>query len=233
MGYILECRDLYKNFGGASAINNLNIRLSNGKIIGLLGPNGSGKTTLIKMIVGLIRPTAGQILIDGMWPNKDTKALVSYLPDSGFLPGNMKISECLEMFEDFFSDFDVNIGKQMLSSLNLNLDTKVKFLSKGNIEKVNLIMAMSRRAKLYLLDEPIAGVDPAARDYIISTIINNYNSEASVIISTHLIADIENVLDEVIFLRNGQVVLYNSVDALRTQEGKSTDAIFREVFSCF
>lgn len=232
MDSILECKDLYKLYGSCRAINGINIKLYSGKIIGLLGPNGSGKTTLMKMIAGLLTPTQGQILVDDIWVGKDTKSMVSYLPDSNFFEKNMRIKDCIALFEDFFEDFDAKRAERMIESLNLELNSKLKHLSKGNQEKVNLIMAMSRQAKLYVLDEPIAGVDPAARDYIISTIINNYNPVASVIIATHLISDIEHILDEVVFLKNGQILLYNSVESLRMSEGKSIDQMFREVFAC-
>lgn len=232
MDSILECKDLYKLYGDLRAINGINVKLYSGKIIGLLGPNGSGKTTLMKMIAGLLTPTKGGILIDDIPIGKETKSMVSYLPDGNFLDKNMKIKDCVSMFEDFFEDFDVARAESMIRNLDLDQNKKLKHLSKGNQEKVNLIMAMSRQARLYVLDEPIAGVDPAARDYIISTIINNYNPTASVIIATHLISDIENILDEVVFLKYGQILIYNSVEALRMSEGKSIDQMFREVFAC-
>ena len=233
MNSILECSNLYKLFGACRAINGISIKLYSGRIIGLLGPNGSGKTTLIKMITGLLTPTQGQITIDGIPIGEKTKSMVSYLPDSVFLDRNMKVKDCLSFFCDFFDDFDVLRAEEMIRRLDLDMNKKLKHLSKGNQEKVNLIMTMSRQEKLYVLDEPIAGVDPAARDYIISTIINNYNPAATVLIATHLISDIENILDEVIFLKNGQILLYNSVEALRMSENKSIDQMFREVFTCF
>lgn len=233
MNSILECSNLYKMFGACRAINGISIKLYSGRIIGLLGPNGSGKTTLIKMITGLLTPTQGQITIDGIPVGRETKAKVSYLPDNDFLDKNMKVKDCIVFFRDFFDDFDVTRAEEMIRRLDLDMNKRLKHLSKGNQEKVNLIMTMSRQARLYVLDEPIAGVDPAARDYIISTIINNYNPEATVLIATHLISDIENILDEVVFLKNGQILLYNSVEALRMSENKSIDQMFREVFTCF
>lgn len=214
------------------AVNNITLTLPKGKIIGLLGPNGSGKTTLIKMLNGLLTPTQGSIMINGQYVGVDSKAQVAYLPDRTYLSGNKKISEILDYFVDFYADFSREKAEEMLRSLNIDPSTKLKTLSKGNKEKVQLILVMSRNASLYVLDEPIAGVDPAARDYILRTIINNYNPDATVIISTHLIGDIEQVLDEVIFMRYGHLVLYTSVDNIREQHGKSVDAYFREVFAC-
>ncbi len=214
------------------AVNNVTLTLPKGKIIGLLGPNGSGKTTLIKMMNGLLTPTRGSIMINGKYVGVETKAHVAYLPDRTYLSGGQKISQVLDYFCDFYSDFSKERALEMLQSLNIDPSTKMKTLSKGNKEKVQLILVMSRNADLYILDEPIAGVDPAARDYILRTIINNYNPDATVILSTHLIGDIEQVLDEVIFMRYGHLVLYTSVDNIREQHGKSVDAYFREVFAC-
>lgn len=214
------------------AINNLTLTIPRGKIIGLLGPNGSGKTTLIKMLTGLLTPNQGSIMINGAYPGVESKARIAYLPDRTYLNGNQNINEILEYFQDFYSDFSIEKALEMLSSLNIDPSTKLKTLSKGNKEKVQLILVMSRNADLYILDEPIAGVDPAARDYILRTIINNYNPNATILLSTHLIGDIESVLDEVIFLRFGQLVLYTSVDNIREEKGKSVDAYFREVFAC-
>ena len=201
-------------------------------ITGIVGPNGSGKTTLIKMLNGLLTPTQGSIKINGQYVGVDTKAQVAYLPDRTYLSGGQKISEILDFFSDFYADFSKEKAIEMLRSLNIDPSVKLKTLSKGTKEKVQLILVMSRQASLYVLDEPIAGVDPAARDYILRTIINNYNPDATVIISTHLIGDIEQVLDEVIFMRYGHLVLYTSVDNIREQHGKSVDAYFREVFAC-
>lgn len=214
------------------AVNNITLTLPKGKIIGLLGPNGSGKTTLIKMLNGLLTPTQGSIMINGHYVGVESKAHVAYLPDRTYLSGNQSIRGILDYFVDFYTDFSRDKAEEMLKSLNIDPDTKLKTLSKGNKEKVQLILVMSRNADLYVLDEPIAGVDPAARDYILRTIINNYNPDATVVISTHLISDIEQVLDEVIFMRYGHLVLYTSVDNIREQHGKSVDAYFREVFAC-
>lgn len=220
------------NTNTAPAVCNISIKLPRGKIIGLLGPNGSGKTTLIKMINGLLIPTSGSIRIGGNPVGIETKAHVAYLPDRTYLSGEQRISEVLEFFVDFYKDFDMDRALQMLSSLGIDPKSKMRTLSKGTKEKVQLILVMSRMADLYILDEPIAGVDPAARDYILRTIINNYNPNATVLISTHLISDIEQVLDEVIFMRYGKIAMYTSVDNIREEHGKSVDAYFREVFAC-
>lgn len=233
MNELIEIVGLTKAYDDRSvAVNNITITLPKGKIIGLLGPNGSGKTTLIKMLNGLLTPTSGSIKINGAYVGVQSKARVAYLPDRTYLAGNKKINEILDFFVDFYSDFSRDKAEEMLRSLNIDPATKLKTLSKGTKEKVQLILVMSRNADLYVLDEPIAGVDPAARDYILCTIINNYNPDATVLISTHLISDVEQVLDEVIFMRYGQLVLYTSVDNIREQHGKSVDAYFREVFAC-
>ncbi len=233
MNELIEIVGLTKAYDDRSvAVNNITITLPKGKIIGLLGPNGSGKTTLIKMLNGLLTPTSGSIKINGAYVGVQSKARVAYLPDRTYLAGNKKINEILDFFVDFYSDFSRDKAEEMLRSLNIDPATKLKTLSKGTKEKVQLILVMSRNADLYVLDEPIAGVDPAARDYILRTIINNYNPDATVLISTHLISDVEQVLDEVIFMRYGQLVLYTSVDNIREQHGKSVDAYFREVFAC-
>ncbi len=233
MSELVEIEGLTKAYDAAHvAVNNITLALPKGKIIGLLGPNGSGKTTLIKMINGLLTPTQGRIKINGIPVGLETKAHVAYLPDRTYLTGNQKISEILDYFADFYQDFSREKAEEMLNNLGIEPSTRLKTLSKGNKEKVQLILVMSRSADLYVLDEPIAGVDPAARDYILRTIINNYNPEATVIISTHLIGDIEQVLDEVVFMRYGHLVLYTSVDNIREQHGKSVDAYFREVFAC-
>ena len=233
MSELIEITGLTKTYDkNKVAINNLSLTVPRGKIIGLLGPNGSGKTTLIKMMNGLLTPTAGKILINGQEPGVETKARISYLPDRTYLGNGRKIGDVLDYFADFYPDFSKEKAYAMLESLDIDAATRLKTLSKGNKEKVQLILVMSREADLYILDEPIAGVDPAARDYILRTIINNYNPQASVLLSTHLIGDIESVLDEVIFLRYGQLILYTSVDNIRQQHGKSVDAYFREVFSC-
>ncbi len=214
------------------AVNNISLILPRGKIIGLLGPNGSGKTTLIKMMNGLLAPTEGSIRIDGQLVGVETKAKVAYLPDRTYLSGNKKVSEILNFFCDFYGDFSRERAIDMLQSLGIEPGARMNTLSKGTKEKVQLILVMSRNADLYILDEPIAGVDPAARDYILRTILSNYNPNSTVLISTHLIGDVEQVLDEVIFMRYGQLVLYTSVDNIRRQHGKSVDAYFREVFRC-
>lgn len=233
MSTLVEIKELTKAYHArAVAVNNLNLNLERGRIIGLLGPNGSGKTTLIKMMNGLLTPTHGQILINGCEPGIRTKAAVSYLPERTYLSNNMKVYELLDFFCDFYKDFSKEKALSMLSSLNIDSGARLKTLSKGTKEKVQLILVMSRAADLYILDEPIAGVDPAARDYILKTIITNYNENSTILLSTHLISDIENVLDEVIFLRYGQLLMHTSVDDVRENKGKSVDAYFREVFAC-
>ncbi len=233
MNELVEIVSLTKAYDTRNiAINNLSLTLSRGKIVGLLGPNGSGKTTLIKMLTGLLTPDQGSIKINGFYPGIESKARIAYLPDRSYLGNGEKIVDVLEYFKDFYADFSKEKAMDMLSSLGIDPSVKMKTLSKGNKEKVQLILVMSRSADLYILDEPIAGVDPAARDYILKTIINNYNPEATVLLSTHLIGDIESVLDEVIFLRYGQLALYTSVDNIRAEQGKSVDAYFREVFAC-
>ena len=230
MSELLHCQDITKKYGGLTALDNLNLTVESGKIIGLLGPNGSGKTTFIKLINGLLTPTWGSIWIDGKIPGVESKKVVSYLPDNNFLNSWMTVSQLVDFFCDFYDDFRKELAYEMFAKLDIEPSRKLKTLSKGNKEKVCLILIMSRNAKLYVLDEPIAAVDPAARDYVISTIINNYNPEASVIISTHLIADIEPILDEAIFLNRGKVVLHKSVEEIREEYGKSVDELFREEF---
>lgn len=232
MDQILECKDLSKYFGNIAALSGVNLEISKGKIIGLLGPNGSGKTTLIKLIAGLLQPTLGELTINGEKPGEKTKSLVSYLPERNYLSNSMKVFETLDYFEDFYSDFDRQRAEEMLNNLGIDGNRKYKSLSKGTKEKVQLVLVMSRNAKLYLLDEPIGGVDPATRDYILNTIISNYAEDSTVIISTHLIADIEKILDEFILIKNGNVVMQTSVDELRESQGKSVDEYFREVFKC-
>ncbi len=230
MSELLQCSGLSKQFGSVVALNDVNLTLESGKIIGLLGPNGSGKTTLIKLINGLLQPTSGTILVDGEVPGVNSKRKVAYLPDKTFLNAWMRVGDIVKMFAEFYDDFRTDRAYEMLANLGVDKDAKLKTLSKGNQEKVCLILVMSRNAQLYVLDEPIAGVDPATRDYIISTIINNYNEEASVLISTHLISDIENVLDDVVFIQEGEITLHKSVDDIRAEHHESVDALFREVF---
>ena len=221
-----------QNLCSVKALDNLDLTLGGGRFVGLLGPNGSGKTTLIKLLNGLIQPTSGSVLVDGQAPGIHTHSVVSYLPDRGYLNDWMRVSDLMDFFADFYADFDRVKANDMLQSLKINALDRLKTLSKGTKEKVQLIVTMSRKAKLFLLDEPIAGVDPAARDYILNTILSNYSEDASVLLSTHLIADIERVLDEVIFLKNGVMTLHESVDTIREEHGKSVDMLFREVFAC-
>ena len=230
MSVLLECKQLTKDYGRVMALKGIDLSIDSGKIIGLLGPNGSGKTTLIKIINGLLTPSGGNVYINGQKPGVETKKIVSYLPDNSYLNSWMTVEQIVKMFADFYDDFRPDLAYQMLSRLGVESTTKLKSLSKGNKEKVCLILVMSRNALLYVLDEPIAGVDPATRDYVISTIINNYNPDSSVIISTHLISDVEQVLDDVIFIQNGEILLQDTVDNIREQKGKSVDQLFREVF---
>lgn len=229
---ILECRNLVKSYGNKVALEGIDLSMKRGKIVGLLGPNGSGKSTLIKLANGLLTPTSGELLINGNKPGIETKKIVSYLPERTYLADWMKVSDIINFFKDFYEDFNVEKAYDMLSKLNINANDKLKTMSKGTKEKVQLILVMSREAELYFLDEPIAGVDPAARDYILNTIISNYNENATVVISTHLISDIEQILDDVIFISYGKIYLSKSVDEIREEEGKSVDALFREVFRC-
>lgn len=229
---ILKCSALSKTYGSKQALQGLDLELAPGRIVGLLGPNGSGKTTLLKLINGLLTPTSGTIRIGGLPPGKETKAIVSYLPERTYLDDGMKVREAISFFRDFYSDFDSTRAAEMLHSLDIDENARLRTLSKGTREKVQLILVMSRSARLYCLDEPIAGVDPAARDYILRTIINNYDPQATILISTHLIADIEQILDEVIFIRDGRLIMQRTVDDIRAQDGKSVDTLFREVFKC-
>lgn len=229
---LVTCKNLTKTFGSTTALANINLDIEEGHIIGLLGPNGSGKTTLIKIMNGLLTPTAGKIYVKEFPVGVASKKIISYLPDHTYLGGSMRVNEIIAFFKDFYEDFEEERAYDMLEKLNINPKQKLKTMSKGTKEKVQLILVMSRRADLYVLDEPIAGVDPAARDYILNTIITNYDEHASILISTHLIADIENILDQVIFIKNGQIVRNSSVESIREEEGKSVDALFREVFKC-
>ena len=227
---ILKCTNLSKTYDFDNALNNVNLSIETGKIIGLLGPNGSGKTTFIKLLNGLLKPTEGEILINGKNPGVETKKIVSYLPDKNYLDNSKTVNAILQLFADFYDDFDREKAQNMLKDLGIDITRRFKLLSKGMKEKVQLILVMCRRAKLYLLDEPIAGVDPAARDYILNTVIKNYNREATVIISTHLIADVEKVLDEAIFIRKGEILLYQDVKSIINEHNKTVDEYFREVF---
>lgn len=232
MGNILECHNVTKRYGEKTALDYLSLSVESGRITGLLGPNGSGKTTLIKIISGILCANEGEVLVGGNKIGIESKKIVSYLPERPYFSPGMKVSETIKFFSDFYEDFSEDAAVDMLNTLNISPDAKIRTLSKGNREKVQLILVMSRKARLYLLDEPMGGVDPAARDFILKTILANYNEEAGVIISTHLISDVEKVLDDVIFLKNGKMVLHKSVDVLRSEEGKSIDALFREVFAC-
>ncbi|MBE5850000.1 MAG: ABC transporter ATP-binding protein [Lachnospiraceae bacterium] len=232
MSSLLKVNSLTKKYGNLTALNNLNFELESGHIIGLLGPNGSGKTTLIKIICGLLVPSAGEVTVKGNPIGVESKKVISYLPDTTYLGKSASVEGTINYFKDFYEDFDENRAYDMLGKLGIDPRAKFRTLSKGTKEKVQLILVMSRRADLYILDEPIAGVDPAARDYILNTIISNYDENASILISTHLISDIENILDEVIFLKQGNIVRFSSVDEIRSSEGKSVDGLFREVFKC-
>jgi len=227
---LIQAQGLSKAYGSKLALSEVNLSVGRGRIIGLLGPNGSGKTTLIKLLCGLLQPTKGTLLVDGQPVGVHSKAVISYLPDRMYFADWMKATDLFDLFADFYQDFDRPRAMDMCASLGVNPTDKLKTMSKGTKEKVQLVMVMSRQAQLYLLDEPIAGVDPAARDFILQTILTNYNEEGTVLISTHLISDVEKVLDEVIFLKEGSVMLHNSVDNIRENEGKSVDALFREVF---
>ena len=229
---ILECKQISKSYGKAPALENVSFAIEPGRIVGLLGPNGSGKTTLIKLANGLLTPDSGEILIDGAAPGRETHAVVSYLPERTAIPIWMSAGQLMDFYQDFYRDFRRQTAEEMLRHLDIRPTQRIRQMSKGTREKVQLIMVMSRSAKLYLLDEPIGGVDPATRDYILTTIISNYNPEASVILSTHLIADVEKVLDEVVFIDKGHLVLQSSVDQIREEKGMSVDALFREVFKC-
>lgn len=232
MSTLLECTGLTKRYGKVAALDNVNLRIESGHIIGLLGPNGSGKTTFIKILNGLLTPTKGTVLVKGRPIGVESKKAISYLPDHTYLNMNQRVSEVIDFFKTFYEDFDERRAYDMLAKLGINEKDRLKSMSKGTKEKVQLILVMSRRADLYILDEPIAGVDPAARDYILNIILTNYDPGASILISTHLIADIENVLDEVLFIQNGRIALASSVEAIREEQGKSVDALFREVFRC-
>ena len=232
MESIVEFQDVYKGYGKKQVLNGINLNIPKGKIVGLLGPNGSGKSTMIKLMNGLLSKDSGIILINGLKPSKETKKIVSYLPERTYLNDWMKVKDILEFFKDFYSDFDMEKAEEMLKSLNIDKNEKLKTMSKGTKEKVQLILVMSRKAELYILDEPIGGVDPAARSYILKTIMTNYLEDSTLLIATHLISEIENICDEVIFISNGNIVLQGNVDEIREEKGKSIDALFREEFKC-
>jgi ABC-2 type transport system ATP-binding protein len=232
MTALVQFNHVTKQYGDKKALDDISFTLEPGKIYGLLGPNGSGKSTAIKIINDLLKPTSGTVQINGLAPGVESKKIISYLPDRSYLNDWMKVEDAFKLFEDFYEDFDRNRAEEMLKSLTIASDARLKTLSKGTLEKVQLILIMARRAKLYILDEPIAGVDPAAREYILQTILSNYGEESSILISTHLITDIEKVLDEVLFLQNGRIVLSGAVDDIRAEHGKSIDGLFREVFRC-
>lgn len=227
---LVECHGLNKTYGNIHALRNAELALETGRIIGLAGPNGSGKTTLIKILNGLICPDSGTVSIDGHEPDTHTRSIVSYLPDRDYFADWMKIADMLDIFSDFYADFDRNKAQELCRTLELNENMRIKTLSKGTREKMQLMLVMSRKAKLYLLDEPLAGVDPAAREFILRTILTNYNENGSVFISTHLISDVEQVLDEVVFLKEGQVILHRNADDLRFETGRSIDECFRDMF---
>ena len=230
MNELVRCTALCRNFETVRALDGVNLSLPSGRIVGLLGPNGSGKTTLIKILNGLLQPTSGEVRIAGSAPGVETKKLVSYLPDRGYFPDWMRVGDMIELFADFYADFDRAKADEMCRVLGLDQKLAIKTLSKGTREKMQLMLVMSRAAKLYLLDEPIAGVDPAAREFILRTILTNYSEDGTVLISTHLILDVEQVLDEAVFLRQGQLVLHESVDSIRERTGGSVDQLFRDMF---
>ncbi len=232
MSTILELRELTKSYGHLKAVDNVSIKVNKGSIVGLLGPNASGKTTLIKICNDLLTPTDGEVFIAGKKPGVETKKIVSYLPEETYLNEWMRVSDIIRYFEDFYQDFNKDKAYDMIGRLKLNATDRLKTMSKGTKEKVQLILVMSREAQLYLLDEPIGGVDPAARDYILDTIITNYNEEAAILLSTHLISDIEKILDQILFIKEGQIVMDKLVDEVREESGKSVDSLFREVFKC-
>lgn len=229
---LIEVKNLSKNYGKKQALNNVSIKIESGKIYGLLGPNGSGKTTLIKIINDLLTPSSGEILVKGKKPGIESKKIISYLPERTYLNMNFKVKELLDFFEDFYDNFDRKKAQSLLKKLNINAEDKLKTMSKGTKEKVQLILVMSRKADLYILDEPIGGVDPASRDYILETILSNFDNKSSMIISTHLIQDIESILDNVIFINNGNITLNDEADNIRNEKGKTIDQVFREDFRC-
>ncbi len=230
MANIIEINNLSKIYSRKKALNNISLNIEEGKVVGILGPNGSGKTTLIKILAGILRQSKGEVTIDGKIPGVDTKSMVSYLPDRPFLYDWMKISDAINMYKDFFKDFDEERSEELLKFMNLEKTMKVKELSKGMQEKLNLTLVLSRRAKVYILDEPIAGVDPVARDQILDAIINNYSKDSSMIITTHLVRDMENLFDDVVYLRDGEIALQGNAEDLRAEKGMTIDSLFKEIF---
>lgn len=230
MAIILEAKDLNKNYFDRKALNNVNLTLEKGKVLGLLGPNGSGKTTFIKIAAGILRPSSGELLINGKMPGAYTKSIVSYLPDRNFLYKWMKVKDAVNFFKDFFGDFDDEKSEELLKFMNLDKEMKITELSKGMHEKLNLTLVLSRKAKLYILDEPIAGVDPVARENIIDAIINNYNEDSSMIITTHLVKEIERLFDDIAFIANGEIILSGNTEELRIERGLSIDELYKEVY---
>ena len=232
MESIVKFNNVSKNYGNKEALKNINLEIPKGRIIGLLGPNGSGTSTMIKLINGLLTPNEGEILIKGIKPSKESKKIVSYLPERTYLNDWMKVKDIIEFFKDFYADFDEERANAMLKDLSIDTNEKLKTMSKGTKEKVQLILVMSRKADIYILDEPIGGVDPAARSYILKTILTNYNENSTLLIATHLISEIENICDDVIFISKGNIVLQGQVDEIREEKGKSIDALSREEFKC-
>ncbi|NLY86833.1 MAG: ABC transporter ATP-binding protein [Tissierellia bacterium] len=230
MANIIEIKGLTKTYHNKKALNNVTLTIEKGKVVGILGPNGSGKTTLIKILAGILRPTGGEVFIDGNRPGVTTKSIISYLPDRNFLYDWMNIQDAINFFKDFYADFDENRAYELLDFMKLDKNMKVDSLSKGMMEKLNLSLVLSRNAKVYILDEPIAGVDPVARDQILDAIINNYNEESTMIITTHLVRDMENIFDEVIFLKEGEVYLLGNAEALREERNMKIDDLYKEIF---
>lgn len=232
MNSIVEFRDVHKSYGKKEVLKGINLKLEKGKIIGLLGPNGNGKSTMIKLINGLLTPNSGEVLVNGIKPSIETKKIVSYLPERTYLNDWMKVTDIIKFFEDFYEDFDINKAYNMLENLKIDRNEKLKTMSKGTKEKVQLILVMSRNSNLYILDEPIGGVDPAARSYILKTILANFSEDSTLLIATHLISEIENICDEIMFIYDGEIVLQGDVESIREEKGKSIDALFREEFKC-
>ena len=232
MRHLIEVSHLSKYYGKKAALNNVSLTLEPGKIIGLLGPNGSGKTTLIKVLNGLLKDIKGEVMIHGQKPGKSTKAIISYLPDDDYFSDWMKAEDAVQLFKDFYKDFDADKASSLMERLSIDPKQRIKTMSKGQKEKFQLSLVMSRNALVYIFDEPIGGVDPAAREVILDIILNNYSEDSLVLISTHLITDIEKIFDEVVFLKEGEIVLHRNVEELRSETGKSVDELFREVFKC-